>query len=410
MKENNVEFGKIRWAYLAAGAIMLLFLGLIYAWSIFKAPFSAIYTDWTISQISFTFTISMIFFCLGGFFAGKLAARLKPRYILIIAAIMLFCGFFGVSRLNPNASEQSLKLLYFLYGVLCGGGVGMGYNSIISTVNKWFPDKTGLSSGVLMMGFGFGGIVLGSAVSAMIGIAGLFKTFTILAIAIAIVLVVGSFFIKVPAIRSVAPGSNGKEEVKSYTAGEMIKTSTFWYFIFWAILLNSGGLLVINSAASIAVAFGAPAVLGLIVSVFNGGGRVILGASFDKFGRKITMAMDLCFMLSAGICLFLGATTSAVIFILLGLLLTGIGYGGCPAITSVFTNSTFGPKNYPVNFSLANFSLIPAAIIGPMISSYLIEKSNGAYNSTFIMIVVLSIAASIMFALLNKSIKKLGKY
>lgn len=389
---------------------MLLFLGLIYAWSIFKAPFNAIYKDWTVSQISLTFTISMIFFCLGGFFAGKLAALLKPKHILMIAAVMLFCGFLGVSRLNPENSQISLKLLYVLYGILCGGGVGMGYNSIISTVNKWFPDKAGFSSGVLMMGFGLGGIVLGSVVSTMIGIVGIFSTFAILAVTITVVLIAGAFILKVPenGVNANKCGENEKEqregaEPKNYTSTEMVRTAKFWYFIFWAILLNSAGLLVINSAASIAMAFGAPAVLGLIVSFFNGGGRVVIGTCFDKYGRKIAMGLDICLVLLAGISLFIGAKTFAVTFIFIGLLFTGMGYGGCPAITSVFVLRTFGIKNYPVNFSLANFALIPAAIIGPMISSKLIEKSNGDYSTTFIMIVVLSLVAGVMYFMLNKN-------
>ena len=63
-----------RWLYLAVGTLLLIFCGLIYGWSLFKTPFSEVYTGWSLSQLSMTFTISMIFFCIGGFVAGKLAA------------------------------------------------------------------------------------------------------------------------------------------------------------------------------------------------------------------------------------------------------------------------------------------------------------------------------------------------
>lgn len=66
-----------RWVYLFTGMALLLFLGLIYAWSIFKAPFSEIYPQWSIPQLTLTFTISMIFFCLGGFWGGLLYKKIK---------------------------------------------------------------------------------------------------------------------------------------------------------------------------------------------------------------------------------------------------------------------------------------------------------------------------------------------
>ena len=181
----------------------------------------------------------------------------------------------------------------------------------------------------------------------------------------------------------------------------MLKTARFWFFTIWAILLNSAGLLVINSAANISVAFGGTAVLGMIVSLFNGAGRIVAGNNFDKFGRKLATIVNNAFMLAAGIFLAFGGMTSKYVFILIGLIFVGLAYGGCPTITSAYINKAFGPANFPTNFSIANFSLIPAATIGPMISSALLEASGGSYNTNFYAIIGFSVAALIMWVLLN---------
>lgn len=373
---------------------MLLFLGLIYAWSIFNAPFKSVYPTWTVSQLSMTFTISMIFFCLSAFVAGNLAKKISVKKVLWIAAVMLFIGFVGVSMLNPENHESSLILLYILYGFFGGSGVGMGYNSIISTVNKSFADRAGLASGIMLLGFGLGGIVLGSLVNSVIEKIGLFTTFRILGIAIAAIVFIGAAFIKPPAVDQ--KKAEEQNAAVGYTAGEMMREKTFWIFVIWTVLLNSASLLVINSAASIAVAFGIPATLGLIVSLFNGVGRVVHGAFFDRFREKKSTMLNNSFVFLAGLLLTLGAVFQAAPFILLGLIFSGLGYGGTPTLASAVILDRFGPKNFAVNFSIANFSLIPAAIIGPMISSALIEKSGGAYNSTFWMIIILAAVAMVL--------------
>ena len=202
----------------------------------------------------------------------------------MISGLLLLIGFFGVSRLNPENSASSLTMLYVCYGVLGGTGVGFSYNSVISTMNKWFPDKPGLASGIMMMGFGLGALILGSVATSLVASKGVFTTFMILGIIIFVVLVVGSLFIKNPE----APKGEGgaAPALEGMTTGEMLKTSSFWIFIIWCIIANSAGLMVINSAASIAIAFGAPAIVGMVVSVFNGAGRVIIGGVFDKLGKK----------------------------------------------------------------------------------------------------------------------------
>ena len=406
MKSNK------RWLYLGTGTLTLLFLGLIYAWSIFRTPFGELFPEWSISQLSMTFTISMIFFCLGGFAGGLLSKKFSIRARMLISAVMLLIGFFVVSTVDPGDPASSLVKLYIFYGVFGGGGVGIAYNGVIGTLNKWFPDKVGLASGIMLMGFGLGGLVLGSVVNSMIGSMGILAVFRLLAIVICVVCVLAAIIIKAPgpedaaALAALAGGGNkvaASAAVKDYTAGEMLKTARFWFFTIWAILLNSAGLLVINSAASISVAFGGTAVLGMIVSLFNGAGRIVAGNNFDKYGRKMSTIVNTAFMLGAGILLTLGGMTGKYIFILCGLVFVGLAYGGCPTITSAYINRAFGPANFPTNFSIANFSLIPAATIGPMISSALLERSGGSYDTNFYAIVAFALAALVMWVLLNRA-------
>ena len=380
----------------------MVFCGLIYGWSLFKEPFSQVYTTWTLSQLSMTFTISMTFFCIGGFISGKLFAKLKPQMIIIISAVLLLVGFFGVSRMNPQ--EGSLAMLYICYGFLGGTGVGLTYNCVIGTMNKWFPDKPGLASGIMMMGFGLGALILGSLATSLIASKGIFTTFMILGIMIFVVLVIGSFFIKVP------KQPQGAKDTGKALYGEgpsvMLKSVTFWLFFLWCIVIGIGGLMVVNSAASIALAFGAPAIMGMIVSVFNGAGRVIIGNVFDKKGGRIAMVVDMVFMFAGGIALLAGAKTMGTALILIGLLAIGLCYGGNPTICSTFVNRYYGPKYFSVNFSIATFNLVPAAIIGPMLSSALVEKSGGSYDSSFVAILVCAVLSLILWMLVSMMVKK----
>ena len=395
---------KKRWLYLAIATIVLLFLGLIYAWSIFRTPINEMFPMWTVSQMSLTFTISMICFCLGGFIGGILSGRLSVRMRFCISAAMLLVGFYGVSMLRSENPNGSLSVLYICYGILGGGGVGIAYNTVIGTLNKWFQDKVGLASGIMLMGFGMGGLALGSIVNSMFASIGLIASFRILAGSICIVCAIAAIIIKAPREEEIAEIKSvvkAQKDQLSFTPAQMLKTASFWLFTLWCIVLNAAGLLVINSAANISVAFGGTAVLGMIVSLFNGAGRIIAGNNFDKFGRNVSMFVNTLFMIIAGVLLTIGALTGKFAFIMIGLIFVGLAYGGNPTISSAYAMDAFGPKNFATNFSIINFSLIPAASIGPMISARLLESANGAYNTNFYAIIVFAAAGIGLWLALN---------
>ena len=88
---------------------------------------------------------------------------------------------------------SSLPALYLAYGVLYGFGVGLGYNAIMGTIVKWFPDKTGLASGILLMGFGISSLIVGKVGARLIGEIGWRDTFMYFGIAFGIIVLVLSF-------------------------------------------------------------------------------------------------------------------------------------------------------------------------------------------------------------------------
>jgi OFA family oxalate/formate antiporter-like MFS transporter len=412
MKEGN------RIVILITGTVMLLFLGLIYAWSIFRAPLTAIFTTWTPTQISMTFSISIVCFCTGGFLAGKLSAKLKHRTILLLSAATILVGFAVITLLfDETSSTKTLTILYIFYGVLGGGGVGLSYNTLLGVVARWFPGRTGMASGVLLLGFGVGGLLLGNIVTALYSAPsiGIRYTFVILGVLLAVIIAIGAFIVKIPNAPVPAPASKAgtgttaaPAEIRSYTLGEAVKTSTFWLLFLWVVFTCIGGLLVINSAAPIAVKFGAPAVMGLIVSVFNGVGRPVLGTANDKIGRKNAMTINTIIMLVGGVALILGSVTGSAIFIFIGLPLIGVCYGGSPSLLSAATNKFFGPKNYQVILGAVTYALAVAAIIGPLLSRKLQELSGGEFTTSFIMLIVVAICALVINFLLTAFSKKDG--
>ena len=82
----------VRWMYMATGVIAMLFAGVLYAWSILKAPLSAEF-GWSASGLAFNFTLAMTFFCIGGLLGAKLSAKAGHRIALIISGVLSALGF-----------------------------------------------------------------------------------------------------------------------------------------------------------------------------------------------------------------------------------------------------------------------------------------------------------------------------
>ena len=402
-----------RWVYAIVGVIVLLFAGLVYAWSVLSTPIAAEFADWSKAQLSMTFTIVMIMFCIGSLLCGLLTGKLSAKMAVRIGAVLFLLGFFLASR------TQSLAMLYIGFGVLCGLSSGLCYNAVMSTMVRWFPDRPGLISGVLLMGFGGGSFIIGKLYQAWtpVEIGGWRASFLVMGIIIFVVLAICSFFFVAPGADFVAPAAkNSKAAVKiagkEYKPLEMVKKPSFWLYYVWAIALSAAGLALISQASSVvweasaSQTAGAVATIVGLISICNALGRVLFGGMYDKYGRSLSMQLvNILFIVTSGV-LILALTAKSVVVVIIGFILGGLAYSGITPTNSAFCRSYFGPANYPVNFSLINSNLIFASF-GSTISGALFDAS-GSYNATFFLIIglaVVGILCSLAISALDKKEK-----
>ena len=116
-----------RYFYVGFGTLVLLGIGIIYAWSILAAPIAQDFPYWSSTQLSLTFTVSMFSFCIGGFLRGILAEKIPIRFVLWFAAALYGSGLFISAHI-----EQGIAVLYAGFGIMGGFATGLAYNDTLS--------------------------------------------------------------------------------------------------------------------------------------------------------------------------------------------------------------------------------------------------------------------------------------
>lgn len=85
-----------------------------------------------------------------------------PTKLAVIGAIMYGSGYMLASL---ALRLQSLPLLILGFGVVGGWGIGMSYVTPVNSASKWFPEKQGFVTGMVVMGFGFGALVMSKIIA-----------------------------------------------------------------------------------------------------------------------------------------------------------------------------------------------------------------------------------------------------
>lgn len=416
-----------RWLVAIMGTMLQLALGTVYAWSFFQQPVMAA-NSWSNSEAAWAFSLAIFFLGLAAAWGGINLPKFGPRKLAMAGGFLFSLGYLIAAY---ALSIKNLALLYTGYGVIGGIGLGLGYVTPVATAAKWFPDKKGFITGMVVMGFGFGALIMAKVLAPIfMSITGgnLVLVFSYVGVIMLIITLPAGYCLINPPTGFVPKGytppetsaaAQTREDAISakqcVLSGKFLMMWTVFFFNIIAgitfisfqspllqdLLKKTMNPATLTDPAVIADLAASGATLIAISSIFNGVGRFFWGGLSDKIGRVQTFRLILGSQLVVFIALMF--VSNPIVFGILVcyiLLCYGGGFGSMPS----FVLDVFGQKLMPIVYGTILTAWGCGGIVGPQIVAFLKDNfDKQAAQYTFVSAsVLLLLGLLITFALNNE--------
>ncbi|MDH7593110.1 MAG: OFA family MFS transporter [Methanomicrobiales archaeon] len=390
-----------RWSLVVIGLLINVCLGSIYSWSVFVGPLTKYFTDTlgqqvTASEVLLPFSVFLAFFAIAMPFAGKYIDRWGPRRVAILGGVLTGAGWLLAG------SAGSVQILYIVYGVIGGIGVGITYGVPVAVAARWFPERRGLAVGLTLLGFGVSPFLTANVADIFINLFGVMQTFRIFGLGFIALIVLLSLPLAFPPAGwtpSRTPSAKGSDAPVSceLRREQMLRTPSFYGLWLCYFIGCLSGLMAISIAKPVGTELvqlesGLATVLVGFFAIFNGGGRPLFGYLADRLSPRNTALLSFLLIGVASLAIFSIQTTSvyiAAFAILWGCL------GGWLAIAPTATASFFGTGDYPRCYGMVFLAYGAGAIAGPMLAGF-IRTSTGTYLGVFPYVAGLSLLGLII--------------
>lgn len=423
---------------LTVSTIVLFCMGFLYSWTVVKNYIELPDNP----DISDVWLFIMLAFTVGIFLQGIIPFRKfqTQKLTVAIATVIAAAGLF-----LSSFATQSWHL-FVCYGVMFGLGTGYLYNAWVAMAMRWFPDKGGFATGVLLMGFGVTTFIFGFFASSILskdslGWKGVMR---LVGIIILVVGLLGLFFFREAETEGLVKKAK-KMPMHQLTFFQMIKDPTFWFYTAWKMILKLIGISMSAYAttmlyvmyarqfgmsllpearaatmeflkydATTATVFGVMGVAAIVsvaqgfFSVGNGFGRVPLGMMHDRIGAVKSLFVISGMNILGTVLAIIGTNAQSLLLMILAVLILGLGYAGCAMEGPAFMNEVYGNKNVRANMGFNALTTIPPIVIGSKIAQSAYNRT-GELTEFFIIAIILAAVSAIAVCFIPAGFKRLDK-
>jgi OFA family oxalate/formate antiporter-like MFS transporter len=392
MDSNKTRFPRTRWFLLGAAFCVMMVISIYqYSWFLFADHIQR-ELGWNMASLGLIYTIFHYTSTMVLPFSGFIADTCGPTRVALGASLLVSAGFV-LCALLPE--QWTFRIFYGLGGV--GGGVLYGLST--ATAIKWFPDRRGFASGLVVFGFGAGTALFNLGIEWLLEHEGLGGTFLWLGVGMLATLIPLSLLYRFPELnpRTIDSQPAPVPPPRSMGPLEMLRTPQ-WYGVYFSFSLTVSVVLLFGAQMkTMARDYGLPdthfQALLVLFPLANGLSRVLAGAVSDKLGRERTMAL-FYLLLGASVIALLGLGRTPSLFVstvLLASLLGGAPFALYPATIGDY----YGPRYATANYGLTYTAKAWAGLISGWLSGYLVTVS-GSYQVPLTVVAAGSFLAAIL--------------
>mgnify|MGYP006270992917 CR=1 FL=1 len=409
MEETKV-FGmpaeKGRWLFIPLGVLVLLCLGTVYSWSIFRKPLEKMLSIGATESL-LPFTVLLVVFAIlmpiTGFFLDKYGCRT----VTAVGGVITGIGYI------LSAFASNISLLVLTYGIIAGAGVGIAYGVPLAVAARWFPDKKGLAVGLTVIGFGLSPLVTAPIAKSLIEAYQVPQTFLILGIAFICITLAISTTLKFPPTGWTPEhfsASQATRKADTIDNVPMIKTTTFYGLWICYTIGTFAGLAAIGISSPVAQEIikldpGQAAFTVSLFAVFNGLGRPLFGWVTDKFKPRNAAIANYILVIIASIIMG-SAHEGQVANYLIAFCLFWLSLGGWLAIAPTATLTFFNPKDYAKNYGVVFTAYGLGALLGTLVAGSIRDAFGSYTNAFYVMAILASIGIVCSVFLLKRSVSR----
>lgn len=402
-----------RWLILLAGFMTCLCESIMYATGVFMAPIMQTYdiSPDNTAPAALAFSLLVVFIAVGTVAGGVVNEKKGTRPPIVAGSILFAAGLFTAAL---SARIGQLYLLYAGFGMITGTGVGMIYGSVLGVIAKWFPDRKGFATGVVVCAVGGGPVLLAPFAKWLLNGLQLSGTYFVFGILVSLIMFGAALVLNEPPEGYAPPGSGPAEGLpgsrgRDYTAPEMLRTALFWLVAFLYMAGSFSGLMVISDAETITrnairqsgfQGGSGYAVAGImLLAAANAFGRLFWSTLSDRIGRITSLII--MFAITGCVMLSLNSLGGSFGGFMLALAVIGCCFGGYLGMFLPICSDFFGNRNITLNYGILYSAFALAGILGPMTESWMTDAAANQC-AAYISFAGLAVAVAVQIVYINK--------